>query len=192
MDSAQPKQPATYFTAAPWKLALMSLCTSGIYDLYWFYRNWKLYKQRTGLRIRPVERAIFTIFFAYSMFDDICDKAGSSGVQKTFHPAMLALAYVSIFVTTALPTPLGYISYATFIPLIIANELAAAVSRANDPDFVENNRLSIGNLIAIVLGLGYIAANVALEHMQGPNAGMSSMQEILKMSEQLNQLNLNQ
>ncbi len=193
MDEKSLKPPVTYFTAAPWKLVLMSLCTSGLYEFYWFFWNWKIYRKRTGKFIMPGWRAVFSPLWAYSMFSDICDMAGTSKVRTTFNPGMLALAYICIFATDFLPSPLDYISYATFIPLIIANELAAAVSRANDPAYVENNRLSIGNLIAIVLGLGYIAANIALGHMmQGQGGGMSSMQEILKMSQEFNQLNLNQ
>ena len=26
---------------APWRLVLLSIITFGIYEIYWFYRNWK-------------------------------------------------------------------------------------------------------------------------------------------------------
>lgn len=186
MNDPVVKQPVTYFTAAPWKLVLMSLLTSGIYDFYWFYKNWQLYRKRTGKIIMPGWRAVFSPLWAYGMFSNICDMAGTSGVRTTFNPGTLALAYAGIFVTDFLPAPLDYISYGTFIPLIIANELAAAVSRANDPAYVENNRLSIGNLIAIVLGLGYIAANIALARMY-PQSIPMSIEDMLKMSQPFNQ-----
>lgn len=33
-----------FFTASTLKLVLMSVCTLGLYELYWFYKNWVLIK----------------------------------------------------------------------------------------------------------------------------------------------------
>jgi hypothetical protein len=32
--------PPMYFPVSRLKLAVMSTCTLGIYELYWFYKNW--------------------------------------------------------------------------------------------------------------------------------------------------------
>ena len=40
-----------FFTTSPLKLIVMSICTMGIYDLYWFYKNWKLVRERTGQKL---------------------------------------------------------------------------------------------------------------------------------------------
>ncbi len=34
-----------FFTTSTLKLMLMSICTFGIYELYWFYKNWVLISQ---------------------------------------------------------------------------------------------------------------------------------------------------
>ena len=34
-----------------WRLILMSILTSGIYEAYWIYKNWKFVKMRDGLEI---------------------------------------------------------------------------------------------------------------------------------------------
>src|SRR5690349_17919588 len=60
-------QPA-FFPVSPVKLVVMSTFTFGIYELYWFYRNWKLIKQRTGASITPFWRAFFGILFCYQCF----------------------------------------------------------------------------------------------------------------------------
>ncbi len=36
-----------FFTTSTLKLTLMSICTFGIYELYWFYKNWVLIKEGT-------------------------------------------------------------------------------------------------------------------------------------------------
>lgn len=43
-----------FFTATPLKLAVISVVTAGIYELYWFYKNWVLIKERTGRGMMPL------------------------------------------------------------------------------------------------------------------------------------------
>jgi len=47
------------------KLAVMSICTLGMYDLYWFYKNWGLVKDRNNLEIKPFWRAFFAFFYCH-------------------------------------------------------------------------------------------------------------------------------
>jgi hypothetical protein len=64
-DSQQEISPEVLFLpASPLKLVVMSLCTFGLYELYWFYMNWNLLKQRHNSDISPFWRAFFAIFFA--------------------------------------------------------------------------------------------------------------------------------
>jgi hypothetical protein len=53
---ASTEPPPELFTASTFKLVLMSLCTFGLYEVYWFYKNWVCIKKRTGenLSMRPV------------------------------------------------------------------------------------------------------------------------------------------
>ena len=42
-----------YFAVSPLKLVVMSVCTMGGYELYWFYRNWVLVKNMENTDISP-------------------------------------------------------------------------------------------------------------------------------------------
>ena len=57
-------EPATasdaYVTVGATKLSLMVVATFGIYALYWFYRNWKVIRDREHSDIQPFWRAFFT------------------------------------------------------------------------------------------------------------------------------------
>ena len=35
-----------FFAVSLLKLTVLSLCTFGVYELFWFYRNWRLIKLR--------------------------------------------------------------------------------------------------------------------------------------------------
>ncbi len=59
---------ATPFIVSPSKLAILSVVTGGVYDIYWLYRQWQHIKLRDSLSVKPFWRAVFYIFFTYSLF----------------------------------------------------------------------------------------------------------------------------
>jgi len=40
-----------FFTTSTLKFVVMSICTFGLYELYWFYKNWVQVKARDGTSI---------------------------------------------------------------------------------------------------------------------------------------------
>lgn len=68
-----PNPPSTFsikglFVLPLWKLIFMSTATLGLYEIYWFYKNWVAIKQSEGSKIRPFWRALFCNFTAYALF----------------------------------------------------------------------------------------------------------------------------
>ena len=59
------------------KLAVMSICTFSLYQLYWFYQHWKRIAARERGAISPVARTIFSVVFCYPCFARIRDYDGS-------------------------------------------------------------------------------------------------------------------
>jgi len=81
-----------YFPVSKLKLILMSLCTLGLYELYWFYKNWKLIKTRTGQNQSPFWRAFFSIIFCYQLFKHIQVSADSKGCNRALIRGGFSLA----------------------------------------------------------------------------------------------------
>ena len=109
----------SFFSATPLKFVVMSICTLGIYQLYWFYKNWKLIKERTGQEIWPFWRAFFCPIWAYSCFKEINSRTGGG-----LPIGLLAIAYFAISVVWKLPDPYWLISLFSFLPLIPVNSVA--------------------------------------------------------------------
>lgn len=141
-----------YFTAWQGKLILMSICTFGAYELYWFWKNWRLYNERGDKKVWPAVRALFAPFTAYWMFKDIRSSADTYGVRTDMRPGWLAIAYLALFMLYDLPGAYGLISVLTFLPLAVANNLAIETNKKASPYFVENDQFSGWNWLAIVLG----------------------------------------
>ena len=77
MPAGQP----IFFPVSSLKLVVMCIVTFGIYEVYWFYKNWKLIKQRTASDIMPFWRAFFAVLFCYSCFKRIEEAATSRGLS---------------------------------------------------------------------------------------------------------------
>lgn len=80
------------------KFFWVSFFSGGIYNLYWFYRNWKNIKIAERSKLNPVWRTIFIIFFIYSLFRRIFRTAKKAGYQSLCCIAGL-LSTVFILVT---------------------------------------------------------------------------------------------
>jgi hypothetical protein len=73
----------------------MSIVSFNLYDVYWIYRNWRYLKERDGLKIWPFWRAIFGIFFIYSLLETIkTDPEINRIVPAQFFPGRLATGWI--------------------------------------------------------------------------------------------------
>jgi hypothetical protein len=83
-----------YFAIAPGRLAFFSVITYGIYEIYWFYKNWQAVKKSEQSKISPLFRAIFSIFFCHSLFKKILESSRASGYKNAYSPGWLAAVYI--------------------------------------------------------------------------------------------------
>ena len=80
------------------RLVLLSIASVGIYEAYWIYKNWRYIKEREGLRIRPVWRGIFGIFYCHSLLKRIkADKEASALIEPTYS-VQLATGWVILVI----------------------------------------------------------------------------------------------
>jgi len=89
-----------FYVVSPKKFVALFIATLGIYHVYWFYKNWALYKAAGGKGGWPVMRAIFSIFFAHSLFARIDERLKENGLAFLGSPGNLALAYVVLSIAS--------------------------------------------------------------------------------------------
>jgi hypothetical protein len=63
-----------FFATLPVKFIAMSLCTFGLYEIYWSYKNWRIIRDRDGSKVMPFWRAFFYPIWHYSLLTEF-DKA---------------------------------------------------------------------------------------------------------------------
>lgn len=151
-ESAEPY----FFTTAPLKFVVMSICTFGLYELYWFYKNWVLIRNRTGRSIMPVWRTIFAPLWAYSVFSEVHNTAAEHHVPSSMSPGFLAFGYFIIAVLSNGPDPIWLIALIGFLTILPANNVAIRLNQALSPDAPENHSFTPLNLVWIVIGLIFL------------------------------------
>jgi len=141
-----------YFPVSKLKLILMSLCTLGLYEFYWFYKNWKLIKTRTGQNLSPFWRAFFSIIFGYQLFKHIQVSADSNDCKSSINPGWLFIGYIALNTTWRLPDPFFIISLLTFLPLLSVQGVINDLNLKTAPRADRNNNFSVTNFVVIIIG----------------------------------------
>ena len=101
-----------------WKFVLLAFITFGIYELYWFYKNWKFFKEYNNIDIYPFWRAFFGYFFVYSLLERILNLTKEEGYTKTFSSIGLAIFWIVMIFLSWLPDPYWLISFFSVLALI--------------------------------------------------------------------------
>src|SRR6187401_1574907 len=76
---AAPQPAAPWFRVGTAKLLLMCVVTFGIYEIYWFYQQWR-HVQRRGERVHPALRTLFAGLVCYALFRRVSQDATARGV----------------------------------------------------------------------------------------------------------------
>jgi len=148
LDSSKP----LFFATSRSKLIVMSVCTFGLYEMYWVYKNFVLIKMRTESEIWPFWRAFFTPFWVYSCFKKINATAQEFNLPEVFSIGFLAIGYFVLFFLYRLPDPYWMVSIFTFLFLAPANQVALAINKNINAVDVRAERLSGWNWVVVLFG----------------------------------------
>jgi len=164
-----------FFPTSQRKLVILYIATFGYYTVYWFYKNWELYRKNAGKKILPLLRAIFYIFYTHSLFRRVEEAAMNKGISKSWGANRLATGFViliiiSYFVQTPSQKPetsgfylrlnvsdfgiWDFVSVAIFFillsPIYMVQEVVNKLN--DDPQGRLNSSFSIYNFIFIIIG----------------------------------------
>ena len=97
------------------KFIFFSFISFGLYNLWWMFKEWRFFQQKDNLDIMAAFRAIFMVFFLYSLFKRIEKFAAEKGYQKASSAGLLYIAYIFTPVLIHSLDPYGIISVFVFI-----------------------------------------------------------------------------
>ena len=141
-----------FFAVGLWKLVVMSVCTLGLYDIYWFYKNWKCVQESFKDNVNAPVRAVFYPIMAYWLFRRVRAHARSSGIASSLPAGILASAIFLISVVGYVLDPSGLSVLLNVLLLLPVQSTVNAINRKLAPDADPNQRFSGANIAWIVIG----------------------------------------
>lgn len=182
-----PRTEEPYFSVGLAKLALLTVCTFGFYQIYWFYQQWKREVARTGEDLWVVPRAIFAPIFAYSLFRRVHQLA-AEGQGAGFSPGFLATAYIMINLAWRLPDPYWVAAFFAFLPLLPVQAAANRINQRVAPAAPRNELFTLANVAGIVVG-SFLVLGVIAQSAQGPGL-TGALSAVVTSSDGLTQVTL--
>lgn len=137
------------------KLAVLSVTTFGLYDIYWFYKQWKNLREIKQLNITPWARALFAPLYSYSLFKHVFELAGQvSEDDQPPHPSagVLAAIYMSLSAASRLPHPYWLVGFGTTFPLIVVQDTLNYYWKKTEPNKSIRTGFSAWELVVAVVG----------------------------------------
>ncbi len=153
-----------FFPTSQLKLLMLFIATFGLYSVYWFYKNWKLQKQRHHENISPVLRAIFYIFFTHKLFYRIENQSIKQSITIKWSASFLATLFVSLIIISNFSDTISgrneevsvmdYISLLIlFVVAYILYKVQNVINHINgDIQGKINSTFSLYNIIFLILG----------------------------------------
>jgi len=109
------------------KFLLLNVLSFNLYTVWWTYKTWRLIKEKDHSDIEPVWRAIFSIFFLYTMFVQIQEWAHYFDYKKSFSSSLFFVFVILLVPISYLPEPFSYITFLSpllYIPAVEALNFA--------------------------------------------------------------------
>jgi hypothetical protein len=143
-------QPAFFDVSIP-KLVVLSVCSLGFYELYWFYKNWQIVRAREGSEISPLWRAVFGYFFCYALFKRVRDYEARTGAARALPAGALAAGWIVVTLMWQLPDRYALVANLACSFMV---PVQAAVNRINVAagSRTSNARFTTWNWATVVVG----------------------------------------
>lgn len=164
-DTDQPVRQNAFYVVSVKKLTILYFSTMGLYSLFWFYQNWRCYRDATQTRVWPIPRAIFCYFFIHSLFRKVLAHAGKQGITLNWKSGVDATLLVVMMLVGNFLDRLSFrdigspttdlLSMLMLLPLFAlfmrAQQYINTACRDNSGN--SNARLTSANYIWIAIGL---------------------------------------
>jgi Domain of unknown function (DUF4234) len=146
-----------YYAVPPLKMVLLSFATFGLYEIYWFFKQWKAVREQTHERLSPVARSLFAIFFCNRLFGHIRGAAINAEVRTGMATGALSAIFIlgSIFESVASRAewgPAWMLGFVTIVPLAIMQKEVNQLVARQTPDADRNTRYGAGVIVLLVIG----------------------------------------
>uniref|UniRef100_UPI00124CE337 hypothetical protein n=1 Tax=Acinetobacter sp. TUM15105 TaxID=2609139 RepID=UPI00124CE337 len=129
----------------------LSIISFGLYQIWWVFKAWRFFLIKDKLNIMPAARAVFSIFFLYSLFNRIKTYSKEQEYPHDFSSGWMYLAYLITNLLVYLPEPYWLISLCDIIFLIPAFK-ALNYAQKQIETTIEQEKFNTSQITLITIG----------------------------------------
>jgi len=148
-----PSVETPFFAVSLRKLSIMSVCTFGLYEFFWFFSHWAIIRRRDR-RVVPLARAFFAVLFCYPLMSHVRkfgpEQAGLAPAR--LYAGLCTTGWILFTLTQRLPHPYWLLTFVAFVFLLPVQRRVNEINAAVAPGHYPNDRFTPLNWIGIVLG----------------------------------------
>ena len=141
-----------YYPVSTRKFVVLSICTLGLYEVYWAYKMWQRIQMRTHEKMSPGWRACFLILYNFSLFKEVQRDSIQRHVPASWNPNVLGLLLIFFSATARLPGGFWFISIGSFLAFLPVLRTVNAINATTQAAEGVNNEFSGANFIVILIG----------------------------------------
>jgi len=165
-----------YFAVPTWRLILFSILSLGLYEIYWFYKNWEVFKEKANPAISPFWRSVMPQFFCHGLFAQILYSARLRGYKTNYYPWLLYFIYVFTIIIGRAENPdpsvsliFLVIALLSFIPLLVVQQ--AIIYNNQSLGLEKTKKINASEIIITLVGL----ALLVFSFINGLSQGMGKI-----------------
>lgn len=150
--SKKSKSSDGFYAISNTKLVMLSVLTFGLYEIYWFYKQWQFVKKAKDLKVTPWARGLFAPLFAYPLFKHIFELAKEAGQKNNPSAGWLALAYFILASMGRLPDWGWIVSFGSVLPLFPAQNRINLLWSKRYPNKTVSTTFTWKEVIVMIIG----------------------------------------
>jgi hypothetical protein len=157
-EISPPQNDRFSFYQPVWHFVLLSVITFGIYDIYWYYRNWKNLKEYKNMNFSPAWRTvglfipILNFFLIYKAHKEYRNLIKEVGIKRDIYPGLILLVIIISIRLINLPDPYWLLSLISTIPLAIVQGILNELWKEVQPGYIHRTQFSARQMILIIIG----------------------------------------
>jgi hypothetical protein len=136
------------------KFMALSICSFGVYTIFWTYQMWKRIADHEHEDISPFWRTFFAPIWNFWLFGDIRRLAAVEGIDAGWNPAALASLYILVTLMLRLPEPLSLLGFTSVLAYLPVQQTAADLNDRFAATVTEprNDRYGAAGIATVVIG----------------------------------------
>lgn len=141
-----------------WQYVLFSVLTFGLYDIYWYYKNWKHLKVVKNLTISPGWRTaglfvpIWGIYLIYRFHSDYQNLVIENDIDRNINPIVIVIVVIISSLLVKLPGPYSLLAFINVIALAQVQSVLNRIWLKIQPEYQIRTKLRGSHIIMIVIG----------------------------------------